>query len=84
MVVKDSKGNVIPSSEYYAGKMTGECKVLPKNTKLIKLSADSKSFWTKWNKQTKEVTGYQIRYSLKKNMNKAKKRYRKEYESGIL
>lgn len=60
------------SSVYYAGKLTGKGTVLPKTLSLTKLLPDKNGFSAEWKRQTKEVTGYQIRYSVNKNMSKAK------------
>lgn len=56
----------------YTGSKTLTYTINPKNTKLNSVAKGSKSFTAKWTKQTKEVTGYQIRYSLKKNMSGSK------------
>ncbi len=44
------------------GKKTVYFKILPKSTTLKELTAQSKGFTAKWNKQT-QITGYQIQYS---------------------
>ena len=46
--------------------------ILPKETKINKLVSGKKQFTVKWAKKTAQVTGYQIRYSTKMNMNGAK------------
>lgn len=56
----------------YTGTKTLTYTINPMNTKLKSVKKGSRRFTAKWSKQTKEVTGYQIRYSLKKNMTGAK------------
>lgn len=46
--------------------------ILPKGTSIKKLSGSKKGFTAKWKKQATETTGYQVRYSIKSNMSKAK------------
>lgn len=43
----------------------------PKGIKLSKVTAKKKAFVVKWKKQTNDITGYEIQYSLKKNFSKA-------------
>ena len=40
--------------------------IIPKATKVSKLTAKSKAFTVKWKKQTKAATGYEIQYSTDK------------------
>ena len=55
------------------GSVTATYKILIKPTKIKKLKAGKKKFTIKYKKQGKKyVRGYQIRYSLKKNMKKSK------------
>lgn len=56
----------------YTGTKTLTYTINPKSTSLKSVSRFSKGFTVKWNKNAKEVTGYQIRYSQKKNMSGAK------------
>ena len=46
--------------------------IIPKSTSIKKLSRGKKSFTVKWKKQSTQTTGYQIRYSTKSSMSKAK------------
>jgi hypothetical protein len=45
----------------------------PNGTSIIKLKKAKKAFTVKWKKQTKQTSGYQIRYATKKSMKGAKK-----------
>ena len=56
----------------YTGTVELDYTVNPKGTKLSKVSALSKGFTAKWRKQATQTTGYELRYSLKSNMAKAK------------
>lgn len=47
--------------------------VNPTGTSVKKLASGRKQFTIKWKKSGPDITGYQIRYSLKSNMKKAKK-----------
>lgn len=51
----------------YSGTVQKSYQIIPKGTNLSKLSAGRKKLTVKWKKQTKEISGYQIQYSLKKN-----------------
>ena len=51
----------------YKGTMTRAFSIIPKSTKVSKIKAAKKKITVRWKKQTKETTGYQIQYSLKKN-----------------
>lgn len=57
----------------YAGAVTVSFKIVPKGTTLSKLTAGSKQIGVSWKKQAKNVTGYQIEYSLKKSFANGKK-----------
>lgn len=46
--------------------------IVPKGTSIRSLKGGRKKFTVKWKKQTNQTDGYQIKYSLKKNMKKAK------------
>ena len=61
----------------YAGTVKKSFKINPVGTSLESLKAGKKAITVKWNKQESKmavstITGYQIRYSLKKNMSGAK------------
>lgn len=51
----------------YSGTYHRTFRILPKGTKLKKVSAGKKCFTVKWSKQKTQTTGYQVQYSLKKN-----------------
>ena len=51
----------------YNGTYYRTFRILPKGTKLKKVSAGKKCFTVKWSKQKTQTTGYQVQYSLKKN-----------------
>lgn len=57
----------------YKGTVTKSFKINPAKTTITKISKGTKSFNIKWKKRTAQVTGYQIRYSLRNNMSDAKK-----------
>lgn len=54
----------------YTKKLTYQ--IVPKGTSVSKLTAGKKKFKVTWKKQTTQTTGYQIQYSLKKNMSSSK------------
>jgi len=56
----------------YTGTVNVAFKIVPKGTSIGTLKAGKKQFRVTWKKQAKQTTGYQVRYSLKKNMAKAK------------
>ncbi|MBQ9516557.1 MAG: leucine-rich repeat domain-containing protein [Eubacterium sp.] len=56
----------------YTGSVSRTFKILPKGTSISKLSGGSACFTAKWNKQTAQVTGYQIQYCVRSNFSKAK------------
>lgn len=56
----------------YDGKKSISFKINPKGTKINDLKGKKKRITVKWDKQTTQTTGYQIRYSTKSNMNGAK------------
>ena len=47
----------------YGGTIKRTFTIKPKSTSVSKLSAGSKKFTVKWNKQTSQTSGYQIQYS---------------------
>ena len=51
----------------YAGKISATFKINPKGTSIKKIKRGKKKMTVKWKRQAKQTTGYQIRYSLKKN-----------------
>ena len=57
----------------YSGTVTKSFKINPQGTKILKLNKKGKKqFTVKWKKKNVQVTGYQIKYSTKKNMKAAK------------
>lgn len=54
------------------GTYTVSFKIVPKGTTLSSVKAGSKSFTAKWKKQSKQTSGYELRYSLYEEMYKAK------------
>lgn len=52
---------------HFIGKYSGSIKkyflIIPKGTKLLRLTATRKGILVKWKKQNKEITGYEIQYS---------------------
>ena len=63
---------VITFQGKYSGSVSEVFQINPQGTKLGKLTKGKKQITVKWTKKTTQVTGYQIRYSTKKNMNSAK------------
>lgn len=60
-------------SKYYSGWSGAKSVVvLPKATSISSLSAKKGGFTTKWKKQTANVTGYQVQYSLSSKFSSAK------------
>ena len=55
----------------YSGSVTKDFKINPKSTAVTGLTKGKKQFTVKWSKRTAQVTGYQIKYSTKSNMNNA-------------
>ncbi len=94
VVVKDVKGNVIPSKYYslsyiqnrnigtayvkvtfkgnYEGTKTVSFFIVPRGTKITKLSSVKKGFTVRWKKQASNTNGYQIQYSLRSDFKGAK------------
>lgn len=58
----------------YTGKIVRTFKINPKGTSISKLTKKKKAFTVKWKKQAAQTSGYQVRYSLKSGMSKAKKK----------
>lgn len=56
----------------YMGTMTKTFSINPKGTSISKLKAVKKGFTIRVKKNTKQTTGYQVQYSLKKNFKGAK------------
>lgn len=56
----------------YSGTIKKTFKINPRSTSLSKLTATKKGFKVTWKKQATQTTGYQIRYSTKSDMTKAK------------
>ena len=64
---------VIKFKGMYSGTVTKTFKINPQETKIAKLTKNGKNqFTVKWTKKTAQVTGYQIKYSMKQNMSNAK------------
>lgn len=63
---------IVGLREFSGSKVTKTFKINPKGTSIKKLTKGKKSFTVQWKKQTKQTTGYQIQYGLKKNFKKAK------------
>ena len=57
----------------YNGTKTKTFKIAPKSVTVKSLKAAKKRFDVKWSKQTTQVTGYQVQYSIDKNFVKAVK-----------
>jgi len=60
------------NGKHYSGEMQTTFVINPKATSISKLTAKSKGFTIKIKKQSKQTSGYQIRYSTKKNMRSAR------------
>ena len=54
------------------GSHTASFKIVPKGTELSKLSAVKSGFKANWKKQTKQTSGYELRYSVNGNMSGSK------------
>ncbi len=54
------------------GKKTITFKIVPKGTKVSKIAGIKKGFKVSWNKGTRQVSGYEIQYSLNKKFKGAK------------
>lgn len=51
----------------YSGTLHATYKIRPKSTQMIKLTASKGSFSAQWKKKTKQTTGYQLQYSLRRD-----------------
>lgn len=58
---------------FYTGTKTVKFYIVPKGTSIRSIKGIKKGFNVKWNKQTEQTTGYQVRYATKKSMKGAKK-----------
>lgn len=56
----------------YSGSKTVSFRILPKTTTIRSVKSLKKAFRVKWAKRTKQVSGYQVRWSLKANMEGSK------------
>lgn len=56
----------------YSGSQTLYFKIIPKTTKISKLTAYQKKIKVKWSKQSIQTSGYQVRYSTSKTFKKYK------------
>ena len=56
----------------YAGSKTVSFKINPKGTSIKHLKKGVRAFKPTWKKQTKQISGYQVQYSTKKNFKSAK------------
>ena len=57
----------------YSGEASVAFEIVPKATKLSKVTAGKRSFTAKWVKQAKQTTGYQLQYATKSNFKKGVK-----------
>ena len=57
----------------YEGTLTTTFKILPKGTKISKITANKKGFIAKWKQQQAQTTGYQLQYATDKKFTKNKK-----------
>lgn len=55
----------------YSGKATRSFTIRPKGTRLSRLDAGRKELTVRWKRQATQTTGYQIQYSLRKDLSKA-------------
>lgn len=54
----------------YEGTVTKTFQIVPKATKLSKVTATAKGFQATWKKQKESTTGYQLQYSISKKFTK--------------
>lgn len=54
---------VVTGIDRYTGSFASTFTILPVNTSIVSLSANSQFIEVRWKKQTKQVSGYQIQYS---------------------
>lgn len=64
----------------YSGKVTKSFEIIPKSTSITKLIPDNKKITVRWKAKKQEISGYQIRYSTKSSMAKAKNKKIKDKE----
>lgn len=57
----------------YAGSASASFDIVPKGTKLSKVTAASRAFTAKWKKQATQTTGYQVQYSTSSTFKKGNK-----------
>ncbi|MCX4320684.1 MAG: leucine-rich repeat protein [Lachnospiraceae bacterium] len=57
----------------YRGTVKKTFQIVPKGTSISRLKAGKRGFSVKWNKQKKEISGYEIQYSTSKKFKGAKK-----------
>ena len=62
----------------YSGEQVFTYKIVPKATSITSLKSNKKSITVKWKKVKAQTSGYQIRYSLSKDMKNSKKTYVKD------
>ncbi|MDO5549486.1 MAG: leucine-rich repeat domain-containing protein [Eubacteriales bacterium] len=60
------------SNQKYTGSLKESFTIVPKATTIRSVTAASKGFTVKWNKQTTQTTGYQIQYAANKEFRGAK------------
>lgn len=70
--VGTARAVITATGQNYTGSVTRTFEILPKGTKISKLSKGSKSFKVTWKKQKTQTTGYQIQYATNKQFSKAK------------
>ena len=68
----------------YYGTASKKFTIIPKGTEITTLASRSKGFKASWKTVNKQVTGYQIRYSLKSSMNGSKKKTIRSYKTGTV
>ena len=56
----------------YKGSGTASYDIIPKGTKITKLTKKGNVYTFKWKKQSKQVSGYEFQYSTSKSFNKGK------------
>ena len=69
------------SSKKYKGSISTTFIISPKSTTISSITKGKKSFTVKWNKRSTQVTGYQIRYSTKSDMDNSKAKLLKSYKT---
>lgn len=66
--------------KYYTGKLKKTFSINPKKTEIKDITVWENTLTVKWKAQKKQVTGYQIQYSTKKNFKGAKNIWVKNYK----